>query len=161
MELWHSQEHSTVTTLRTHVTRAMCWCLERIFESSTATVQETGMTLYLPTALESVIRLLVHLSTKCLRWAIVMGGCPASCVVRRASTFWCLHSRGHILTHSSWNLVTMIIAMISRPSSNMGYVGSKTMSSGQILENPCLHSRGHIFYSTFLKLCHNVYYNDI
>jgi len=33
---------------------------------------------------------------------------------------------------------------ISRPSSNIGYVGFKTWSPGQILGNSCLHSRGYI-----------------
>ena len=38
----------------------------------------------------------------------------------------------------------MFILAISRPSSNMDYVGSKTRSPGQILGNSCLHSRGYI-----------------
>ena len=38
----------------------------------------------------------------------------------------------------------------------MGHVGSKTRSPGQILENSCLHSRGHIFNPILMKLCQNV-----
>ena len=42
--------------------------------------------------------------------------------------------------------------MRSRPSSKLGHVGSKTRSLGQILEKPCVHSRGHSFDSKFMKL---------
>ena len=38
----------------------------------------------------------------------------------------------------------------------MGYVGSKTRSQGQILEKPCVHSRGHISSQTIMKLGQNV-----
>jgi len=38
----------------------------------------------------------------------------------------------------------MFLLTISRPSSNIGHVGSKTRSPGQILGNSCLHSRGQI-----------------
>ena len=38
----------------------------------------------------------------------------------------------------------MFLLTISRPSSNMGHVGTKTRSPGQILGNSCLHSRGQI-----------------
>ena len=37
-----------------------------------------------------------------------------------------------------------------------GHVGSETRSLGQILEKPCVHSRGHIFSPTFMKLGQNV-----
>ena len=36
------------------------------------------------------------------------------------------------------------ILMMSRPSLNLGYLGSKTGSLGQIIEKPCLLSGGHI-----------------
>ena len=42
--------------------------------------------------------------------------------------------------------------MKSRSSSNMGHVGSKTRSVGQIKEKPCEHSRGHSFCPIFIKL---------
>ena len=48
--------------------------------------------------------------------------------------------------------------IISRSSSKLGHVGSKTRSLGQILEKPCLHSRGHRFDHKFMKLCQNVNY---
>jgi len=38
----------------------------------------------------------------------------------------------------------MLVLTKSRPSSNMGHVGSKTRSPGQFLGNSCLHSRGQI-----------------
>ena len=44
---------------------------------------------------------------------------------------------------------------MSRPSSKLGHVGSKTRSLGQILEKPCVHSRGHRFDSKFMKLYEN------
>ena len=45
------------------------------------------------------------------------------------------------LVQSSSNLLRMIILTISQLSSNMGDVGSKTRSVGQIIEKPCEHSR--------------------
>ena len=43
----------------------------------------------------------------------------------------------------------------------LGHVGSKTRSPGQIIEKPCVHTRGHRFDHKFMKLyqnvnCHNV-----
>ena len=38
----------------------------------------------------------------------------------------------------------------------MGHVGSKTMSLGQMLENPCVRPRGHIFSPIIVKLCQHV-----
>ena len=35
----------------------------------------------------------------------------------------------------------------------MGHVGSKTRSPGQILEKPCVRSRGHIFSRILMKVC--------
>ena len=35
---------------------------------------------------------------------------------------------------------------------NMGDIGSKTKSVGQITENPCEHSRGHSLGPIFIKL---------
>ena len=39
----------------------------------------------------------------------------------------------------------MLIIIISRSSSKLGHVGSKTRSLGQILEKTSVHSRGHSF----------------
>ena len=44
---------------------------------------------------------------------------------------------------------------MSRSSSKLGHVGSKPRSLGQILEKPCVHSRGHSFDSKFMKLYQN------
>ena len=41
-------------------------------------------------------------------------------------------------------------------SSKMGHVGSKTRSPGQILEKPCVRSRGHIFSRILLKVGQDV-----
>ena len=49
----------------------------------------------------------------------------------------------------------MFIIVISRLRLKLGHVGSKTRSLGQILEKPCVHSRGHSFYLKFRKLGHN------
>ena len=45
----------------------------------------------------------------------------------------------------------MLIIIISRSSSKLGHLGSKTRSLGQILEKPCVHSRGHSFDHKFRK----------
>ena len=50
----------------------------------------------------------------------------------------------------------MFVLRISRPPSNMGHVGSKTRSPGQILGNSCLHSRGQIGDPILMKLDQNV-----
>ena len=43
----------------------------------------------------------------------------------------------------------------------MGHVGSKTRSLDQILEKPCVHSRGHIFSPIIMKLGQNVCLDEI
>ena len=43
----------------------------------------------------------------------------------------------------------------SHKNSKMNHVGSKTKSQGQILEKPCIRSRGHIFSHICLKLGQN------
>ena len=50
----------------------------------------------------------------------------------------------------------MFVLTISRPSSNMGHVGSKTRSPGQLLGNSCLHSRGYICDPILMKFGQNV-----
>ena len=55
----------------------------------------------------------------------------------------------------------MFVLIISGSSSNMGGVGSKSRSLGQILEKSCLHSKGHIFSAIFLKLAQNVCLDNI
>ena len=45
---------------------------------------------------------------------------------------------------------------MSRSVLELGQVGSKTRSLGQILETPCVHSRGHNFDSTVMTLYQNV-----
>ena len=50
----------------------------------------------------------------------------------------------------------MLIIIMSRSNSKLGHVESKTKSLGQILEKPCVHSRGYSFDSKFMKLYHNV-----
>jgi len=55
-----------------------------------------------------------------------------------------------------WNLVRMFILSICRPTLNMGHVGSKTRSPGQIFGNSCLHSRGQISNPILMKLDQNV-----
>ena len=41
-------------------------------------------------------------------------------------------------------------------TSKMGLVGSKSRSLGQILEKPCVRSRGHIFSLIVIKCGQNV-----
>ena len=60
-----------------------------------------------------------------------------------------------VLVQSSSNLLRMIILTISQSSSNMGDIGLKTRSVGQIIEKPCEHSRGHSFGPIIIKLAQN------
>ena len=43
----------------------------------------------------------------------------------------------------------------------MGHVGSKTRSLGQILEKPCVRSRGHMFSLIIMKLGQNVCLHEV
>ena len=43
----------------------------------------------------------------------------------------------------------------------MGYVGAKTRLLGQILEKPCVHSRGQILSPIIMKLSQNVCHDKI
>jgi len=79
-------------------------------------------------------------------------------VVRRALSFVCHPPTFNIYVCTLettfvrqfwWNFVRMFVLTISRPSSNMGHVGSKTRSPGQILGNSCVHSRGHFMSPLF------------
>jgi len=106
---------------------------------------------------------LAHLSTKCSWWAIVVSG--LSVVVRCASTFDVYTLKTTFVIRFLWNFVRMFVLTISRPSSNMGHVGLKTRSTGQILGNSCLHSKGHICGYIcdliLMKLCQNVCLDNI
>ena len=51
--------------------------------------------------------------------------------------------------------------MKPQSSSNMGHVGSKTRSVGQIIEKPCEHSRGNSFCPIFIKLAQNDHLDNI
>ena len=55
----------------------------------------------------------------------------------------------------------MLMIIISRSSSKLGHVGSKTRSLGQTLEKPCVHCRGHRFDHKFMKLCQNVNHHNV
>ena len=46
-------------------------------------------------------------------------------------------------------------------SLKIGCVGSKTRSLGQILEKPCVHSKGHIFRPIIMKRGQNVCLDEI
>ena len=49
----------------------------------------------------------------------------------------------------------------SRPSSNLGHMGSRTRSLGQIIGKPCVHSIGHTFGPILMKLGQNVDIDEI
>ena len=66
-----------------------------------------------------------------------------------------------VLAKSSSDLLRMIVLTISQLSLNMGDVGSKTRSVGQIMEKPCEHSRGHSFGPIFIKLAQNDHLDNI
>ena len=50
----------------------------------------------------------------------------------------------------------MFVSIKSRTSSKMGHVGSKTRSLSQILEKPCVRSRGQCFSPFIIKSSQNV-----
>jgi len=50
---------------------------------------------------------------------------------------------------------------ISKPSLNIGHVEITSRSPGQILEKYCLHCRGHICDTIFMKLGQNVCFDNI
>ena len=49
----------------------------------------------------------------------------------------------------------MFISINSLSVMKLDHIGSKTRSPGQILENPCVHFKGHSFYAIFMELCQN------
>ena len=54
------------------------------------------------------------------------------------------------------NFVRMFVWAVSRPKSNMGHVGSKTRSVGQILGKPCVPNRGSLnLHETVSEYCLN------
>ena len=55
----------------------------------------------------------------------------------------------------------VIHVIISRSSLKLGHVGSKTRSLGQILEKPCVHSRGHRFDHKLMKLRQKVNHHNV
>jgi len=55
----------------------------------------------------------------------------------------------------------MFVLAISNPDLNMGYVGLKTRSPGQILKNSCLHSRGYICDLILMKLGEIICFDNI
>ena len=55
----------------------------------------------------------------------------------------------------------MFVLMKSQRSLKIGHVRSKARSLGQILEKPCVPSRGHIFSPIIMKLGQNVCLNEI
>ena len=55
----------------------------------------------------------------------------------------------------------MFVLTISRTSSKIYDVWSKTRSPGQILGNSCLHCRGQICDPILMKLCQNVCFHNI
>ena len=54
-----------------------------------------------------------------------------------------------------------MFALISETSSKMSHVGSKTRSLGQILQKTCVPFRGQIFSPIIMKLCQNVFLDEI
>ena len=50
----------------------------------------------------------------------------------------------------------MLIPIKSRSNSKLGPVVSKCRSLSQILDKPCVHSRGHSLEQKSMKLCQNV-----
>ena len=68
---------------------------------------------------------------------------------------------GIVLIQSSLTFIRMLMIIVSRSSAKLGHVESKTRSLGQILEKPCVDSRGHSFDSKVTKLYQNVNHHNI
>ena len=92
--------------------------------------------------------LLAHLSSAQgeLLWSLE---CPSFVVRRRQQFVYTLGAT--FLVQSSSNLVRVFVLMMAWTLLNMGVVGSKSRSLGQILEKACLHSSSHIS-SNFLRI---------
>ena len=76
----------------------------------------------------------------------------------------CIHSRGHIFSPiiMKFGQNDCLDEVLNECESvKMGNVGSKTRSPCQILEKPCVHSRGHIFSPIIMKLGQNVCFDNI
>ena len=58
-------------------------------------------------------------------------------------------------------MVRMFVVVLSRSQFNLGHVGSKTRSVGQIEEKSYFHSRGHIFDPVSMKFGQNVCLDDV
>ena len=58
-----------------------------------------------------------------------------------------------LIISRSGSKLRMLIIIISRINSKLGHVGSNTRSLGQILEKPCVHSKGHRFDLKFMEVC--------
>ena len=80
-------------------------------------------------------------------------------VVRRpSSTFWLVYA---VEVRLTCNFVRMFVLIKSRTSWKISYVGSNFRSLGQILEKPCVRSRGHIFSPIIMKFSQNVCLDEI
>ena len=66
-----------------------------------------------------------------------------------------------ILIKILYNISRIFICIKSRPNWQRCQVKAETMSVGQILEKPCVHSRGRKNDPMFMKPFQNIYLNDI
>ena len=66
----------------------------------------------------------------------------------------CFHFRGHCFGLVVMKLCQNVYIYRTRPSLQLGHVGSKTRSLGQIVEKPCVNSR--YAYPANRKRYHNV-----
>ena len=55
----------------------------------------------------------------------------------------------------------MFVLMNSHTNLKMGHVGSKNRPLDQILEKPCVRSRGHVFSPIIMKLGQNDFLDEI
>ena len=80
----------------------------------------------------------------------------------------CVHSKRHSFHPKFMKLCQnvnhhnrLLIIIISRSSLKLGQVGSKIRLLDEIVEKPCVHSRGHSCNPKFVKLCQNVNHHNI
>ena len=59
--------------------------------------------------------------------------------------------------HHAWNMVRMFCVIMFRSSLDLGDMGKKTRSQGQIIEKTCLQSRDHIFDPIFMRLGQRIF----
>ena len=86
--------------------------------------------------------------------------CFYSWIERPIDSKFATKHRDDLFKQLSWILLKMFVLMNSGSSSELGHLGSKTRSPGQISGKHCYHSSGHIFQAIIMNLAQNVCLDD-